>query len=130
MELSEKIRFMRMFKGWSQEEMAERLGMVVGGYAKIERGETDVNLSRLQQIAGIFGIELSHLIGLSEKNVFNVIENCNNHSLLSNVNVSVPESELKTQLEKAQLLIEQQTKEIFYLKEIIELMKKSSAINS
>ncbi|MEN9460469.1 MAG: hypothetical protein RIS84_489 [Pseudomonadota bacterium] len=129
MELSEKIRFMRMFKGWSQEEMAEKLGMVVGGYSKIERGETDVNLSRLQQIAGIFGIELSHLIGLSEKNVFNVIENCNNH-ILSNISVSVPESELKTQLEKAQLIIEQQTKEIFYLKEIIELMKKSSAVNS
>jgi transcriptional regulator with XRE-family HTH domain len=118
-----------MFKGWSQEEMAEKLGMVVGGYSKIERGETDVNLSRLQQIAGIFGIELSHLIGLSEKNVFNVIENCNNH-ILSNISVSVPESELKTQLEKAQLIIEQQTKEIFYLKEIIELMKKSSAVNS
>jgi transcriptional regulator with XRE-family HTH domain len=124
MELCEKIRFMRMFKGWSQEEMAEKLGMVVSGYAKIERGETDVNFSRLTQIANLFGIELSNLIGLNEKNVFNVVENSNYYSPLSNVTVSIPESEFKIQLEKFQIIVEQQNKEIAYLKEIIELMKK------
>ncbi len=128
MELSEKIRFMRMFKGWSQEEMAEKLGMVVSGYAKIERGETDINLSRLKQIANIFGIELSLLIGLSEKNVFNLVENYNNHNNASYIQVGSSEMEtIKQELEKSRLLNEQQAKEITYLKEIIELMKKTSS---
>jgi transcriptional regulator with XRE-family HTH domain len=128
MELYEKIRFMRMFKGWSQEETAEKLGMAVSGYAKIERGETDMSVSRLTQIANLFGIELSNLIGLNEKNVFNIMASCNEHSLLLNVNVSTPESEFKIQFEKAQLVIERQTNEIAYLKEIIELMKRANPI--
>lgn len=88
MEINEKIRFMRIFKGWSQEEMAEKLAMTVSGYAKIEQGKTDINFSRLRQIANLFEINLSDLIGLSEKNVFNVRGNCHNHSVLSNVNIS------------------------------------------
>jgi len=35
----EQLKAVRIFKGWSQEKMAEKLG-----YAKIERGETGVNL--------------------------------------------------------------------------------------
>jgi transcriptional regulator with XRE-family HTH domain len=49
-----KIRIMRQQKGWSQEEMAEKLYMSVNGYANIERGETDVKIYRLQQIANVF----------------------------------------------------------------------------
>jgi len=124
MELYDKIKFMRMFKGWSQEDMAEKLEMAVSGYAKIEQGKTDINFSRLQQIANLFGIELSDLIGLSDKNIFNVIENCNNQSVLSNFNVSTLESDVKQEIEKLRLINEQQAKEITYLKEIISLLKK------
>lgn len=42
MNLSEKLKFMRMFKGLSQEQVAEQLGLSTVGYGKIERGETDV----------------------------------------------------------------------------------------
>jgi transcriptional regulator with XRE-family HTH domain len=124
MEIYDKIKFMRMFKGWSQEDMAEKLEMAVSGYAKIEQGKTDINFSRLQQIANLFGIELSDLIGLSKKNVFNVIENCNNQSVLSNFNVSTQNSDIKQEMEKLHLINEQQAKEITYLKEIISLLKK------
>lgn len=118
---------MRLFKGWSQEEMAEKLEMAVSGYAKIEQGKTDINFSRLQQIADLFGIELADLIRLSEKNVLNVIDNFNDNknSVLSNISVSTPESDVKQEIEKLRLLNEQQTKEISYLKEIIDhLLKK------
>ena len=124
MEIYDKIKFMRMFKGWSQEDMAEKLEMAVSGYAKIEQGKTDVNFSRLQQIATIFGIELSDLIGLSEKNVFNVIGNSYDNSISSNISVSTLEYDVKQEIEKLRLIIEQQAKEITYLKEIISLLKK------
>lgn len=118
---------MRLFKGWSQEEMAEKLEMAVSGYAKIEQGKTDINFSRLQQIAKIFEIELADLIRLSERNVLNVIDNFNDNqnSVLSNITVSTPEFDAKQEIEKLRLLNEQQTKEISYLKEIIDhLLKK------
>jgi transcriptional regulator with XRE-family HTH domain len=68
----EKIRFLRQAKGWTQEEVADKLKMSQNGYGSIERGETDVNLSRLEQIADLFGIKLSELLGLDEEAVFNL----------------------------------------------------------
>ena len=44
MKTHEKIRAIRELNQWSQEEMAEKLKMSVGGYAKIERGDSSVNL--------------------------------------------------------------------------------------
>ncbi|AHG80266.1 DNA-binding protein [Mannheimia varigena USDA-ARS-USMARC-1388] len=38
MNVNEKVRFLREARGWSQEEMAERVGFSVHGYSKIERG--------------------------------------------------------------------------------------------
>ena len=70
MAVHEKIKFIRQLKGWSQEDMAEKLAMSINGYGSIERGETNVNLSRLEQIAQLFGMELSELVALNEKSVF------------------------------------------------------------
>ena len=50
METHEKIRLIRELNKWSQEEMAEKLAMSAGGYAKIERGETQLNIPRLEQL--------------------------------------------------------------------------------
>jgi len=136
MELVSKIKFMRMFKGWSQEEMAEKLDMTLGGYAKLERGETDINYSRLQQIANIFGIDLVQLIELNDKNVFNVIGNhddlnkknqkiVNYYSLESSVNYySLDSSETKNKVEELFLIVKQQMQEIERLKMVIELAEQ------
>ncbi|MDM8566852.1 helix-turn-helix transcriptional regulator [Candidatus Halobeggiatoa sp. HSG11] len=128
MKINEKIRFIRELKGWSQEEMAEKLNMSSGGYANIERGGTDIQYSRLEQISKILDTKLSELTDLEEKNfqVFlagNDIEN--------QVTIHPSDTQLQHQLEKAQLTIKQQQQEILYLKqevinlkEIIELIKK------
>lgn len=70
MDVNWKIRIMREIKNWTQEEMAEKLGMSHNGYAKIERGETKLYLEKLNQIAQIFNIDLSDLISDQEHNVF------------------------------------------------------------
>ena len=132
MEISERIKFMRTFKGWSQDEMAAKLHMAVSGYAKIERGETDIPFSRLKQIANTFEIELSHLIGLNEKNVFNVVGNSDTHDNSSTINVYPCEiAKFQHKNEKLQILIEQKDKEIALLqqqntdlREMISLLKK------
>lgn len=113
---------MRLFKGWSQEEMAEKLDMAVSGYAKIEQGKTDVNFSKLQKIAEMFGIELADLVGLNEKNVFNVIGNCNDYN--ASINIFIPESSLKQEISELRQLAEQQAQEIDSLKKVIHKKEK------
>lgn len=126
MQLHEKICLLRKIKGWSQEEMADKLQMSVHGYANIERGETDVQLSRLEQISQVFGVELQNLFGMNDRVVFNLTNTSHDQSSQNNFQFLMAQRELEHELEKARLLIEQQNKEIKYLKEIIELMKTQS----
>ncbi len=128
MDLPKKLKFIRLVKNWTQEDIAEKLDISTHAYAKIERGETDVNFSRLQQIAQVMEIGLSQLFGLDEKNVISG----DNNTQCQNVNSPSTELiECKHELEKANLIIEQQQKEIDYLKQqvndfrdIINLLKK------
>ncbi len=125
MSLHEKIQFMRTLRGWSQEEMAEKLSMSVSGYAKIERGGTDIPLSRLEQIAQMLGIELQNLFNPEGKVLINLGEiNGASSCYVHTCNVTKSGKEFEHEIEKLHLIVEQQAKEINYLKEIIELMKK------
>lgn len=89
MNVNEKVRFLREARGWSQEEMAERVGLSVHGYSKIERGETQLNLSRLRQICEVLNYDMLELMTLGEKNVVYFQESGNNHS----INIINPTSE-------------------------------------
>lgn len=40
MELAEKLKFFRTLKGWTQENLAEKLGISTYAYAKIEQGNS------------------------------------------------------------------------------------------
>jgi transcriptional regulator with XRE-family HTH domain len=129
MSVHEKIRIIRKAKGLTLEEVAHQLGMSTNGYGDIERGATDVNLSRLEQISQLFDMELSELIDLNEKNVFNILGTQNTGSIGTQNHCTVTSDsteqlQLKSILENQQLIIEQQTQEIAYLKEIIALMKR------
>ncbi|MEZ5673021.1 MAG: helix-turn-helix transcriptional regulator [Thiotrichaceae bacterium] len=75
MQVHEKIKIIRLCRDWSQEEMAAKLGYSPNGYAKIERGETDIKVEKLEKIAEILGIELQQLLNLNDKNIFNIIDN-------------------------------------------------------
>jgi transcriptional regulator with XRE-family HTH domain len=123
MKINEKIRLMRQLKEFSQEEMAEKLGLSLNGYANIERGETDVQMSRLQQIAQIFDMDLLELFNYGEKTITCLIGNNNLCSNNVNCKDTGYSKEAYFEIQKLQLIVEQQLKEIAYLKEIIELTK-------
>lgn len=57
-----RIRAHRHQRGWSQELLARKLNITVAGVSKIETGATDINLSRLEQIASVFGLAIVELI--------------------------------------------------------------------
>lgn len=73
----ETIRELREQNDWTQEQVAEKLGITRNGYAKIERGESMPNLERLNDIATLFGVEVTEL--LDNKNfICQIIDNNSN----------------------------------------------------
>ncbi len=119
MQVHEKIRLFRKVKGWTQEQMAECLEMSLHGYANIERGETDVQFSRLEQISQVLGIQLRDLIEIDEKNVLNNIASPNSHNYINS-----SAKNLEHELEKASLIIAQQNQEIENLKQQISQLQE------
>lgn len=139
MAVHEKIKFIRQLKGWSQEDMAEKLAMSLNGYGSIERGDTNVNLSRLEQIAEIFGIELAELVGLNEKSIFYMSgnnatgqhkqENCVINFMDKDSQQETLQHEialLKLQIESRDKELVARDTEIASLKKIISLLEASS----
>ena len=125
MEVHDKIRVMREINQWSQEEMAEKLSMSPNGYAKIERGQSSINLDKLQQIANVFNIDMGELITSQDKSFFfSIGDHSNNNSYFGASNMLAAENEkLNSLLEMKDTLLAQKDAEIMALKEIIELLK-------
>lgn len=116
MEVNDKIRRMRELNSWSQEEMAERLGMSTNGYAKLERGETSLNIPKLEKIAAIFNINLSDLLAINERSIVCLISENSQNS--SNYYGNHPNA-LQAQIEKLQLIIDHQQQTLILKEQLI-----------
>ncbi|WP_118794400.1 helix-turn-helix domain-containing protein [Haemophilus haemolyticus] len=125
MKVHDKIRVMREINQWSQEEMAEKLSMSPNGYAKIERGQSSINLDKLQQIANVFNIDMGELITAQDKSFFfSIGDHTNNNSYFGVSNILAAENKkLNSLLAMKDTLLAQKDDEIKALKEIIELLK-------
>ena len=64
--LAKNIRALRQQYGWSQGDIASKLGISIPAFSKIETGVTDVNLSRLEQIAAVFSVPVVKLLATDE----------------------------------------------------------------
>ena len=93
MTIGHKIKKIRELKNYTQEHLADKLGMSLTGYGKIERDETDIPFSRLHQIAEVLGVSVEDVVGFDEKNVFNLTHNKFKDFIVNN-NVSPKEREL------------------------------------
>jgi len=132
MSVNEKIRSIRETKGLTQEQVAEKAGISASVYGDIERGENDPKLSKLEKIAEAFEIELSELVDLSDKGNLNVSfshqRNTNtthqNHVYVGSCAAELKEQKLINELKDKELAMQQ--REIAYLKELNELLKKQS----
>ena len=63
MEIGEKIRYARLQKGYSQENMADFLGISTSAYGDIERNKTELTISRAKKLANILKISILELLG-------------------------------------------------------------------
>lgn len=79
-----KIKELREAQHLTQADMAEKLGLSVTGYAKIERGQSQIKPDRLQQIANIFNVSVQELMSPKDDAMIvlnNSNDNFNNSSL-------------------------------------------------
>lgn len=125
MSVQDSIRIQRNIRQWSQEEMAEKMDLTAGGYAKIERGETKLSFDKLQKIAQIFEVDVVDLLESGNKNVFLMSENSQHSS-----NYYGNNENLVSEIEKLKLMISHQTEllkqkeiELDHLRKIISLLE-------
>jgi transcriptional regulator with XRE-family HTH domain len=104
-----KIKQIRELKNFTQEYMAQQLGLSTRAYSKIETGETQLTINRLNEISAILGVQPMEVLGFDDKKVFNFY----NSNDINNVkNMNMPEK-----------LIQQYEETIQSLKEQIQLLK-------
>ncbi len=124
MPIHEKIRLIRQAKGWTQDEVAEKLELSLNAYGEIERGNSDIRLSRLEQIANLFEVDAVDLLGATEINTFHFINSTgtqNNHNYSANGQTEIEKLQLMLQLKDKE--IELRDEKIRHLSDVVELLK-------
>ena len=80
----QQLQLLRLEKNLTQEQMSEKLNLSTSAYCKIEYGETDLTLTRLDKIAKVLGISALSLFNHIDKNMNpdtdNSYKNSNNDS--------------------------------------------------
>lgn len=62
LQLGQKIRYERVKRGLSQEELEEKSGVSRRTISEIERGNADIRYTNLFQIAEAFQLQISELL--------------------------------------------------------------------
>lgn len=109
------MRQLRKQKDYTQDNMAAELDITPGAYAKIERGETDPSVTRLQKIAEILGVEITYFFSNSPVNQY--LE----HSPQPSYGYAS-----KTELEQLAELVKQLSRDLDKLKQQLGKRKKGA----
>ena len=130
LKIGKEIKKLRTVNDMTQEQAAEGLHLDRNAYGEIERGKTDIHLSRLVQIANFFEVEIEELVGKKTKALFNVTGTSNTQSYNQCNEYNGVTSEvfsLQHELEKAQLQIEHLGKELDNHQKIIKLLEEKTS---
>jgi transcriptional regulator with XRE-family HTH domain len=65
------IKLIRELKNFTREYVAAELNMSTSGYGKIERGEVDLTLTKLEKIASVLNVSLEFIFKFDVNNLFN-----------------------------------------------------------
>jgi transcriptional regulator with XRE-family HTH domain len=108
-----KLKQLRELKNYTQEYMAQQLGLSTRAYSKIETGETQLTINRLNEISSILGIDPIEALGFDHQNVFN---NCTQEGNIGINHINIPDK-LIEQYEKR---IEQLESEVMFLRVLVK----------
>ncbi|SDT14804.1 Helix-turn-helix [Mucilaginibacter mallensis] len=92
----ENIKILRLHYRWSQRYVASQLGISTSAFSNIENGFTDINLSRLEQIARVLKVRLVELVAIYDPYAEDKNEASNTlYKTLADRNVEVEELQFK-----------------------------------
>ncbi len=94
MDILEKIKALRLQKRLSQLDVAEALAISQSAYAQLESGKTEITLTRVEQLAKLFGMTAIELLQYGEEKP----------QIVDNEKVKVLENRIK-ELEKDLVLL-------------------------
>lgn len=62
LEIKDKIKSIRELKNYTQNYLADQLGISQAAYSKIEKGVTDLSFNKLEEIAVILEVDLEDIL--------------------------------------------------------------------
>ena len=80
------IRKLREKKGFSQEYVAQELGINQSTYGKLERENTKISIDRLLRISEILEEDVINLLDSNPQNTFHQTNQGNGYSYVENIN--------------------------------------------
>ncbi len=131
MTIQDNIRYAREMQNLTQEEMAEYLNMTASGYAKIERGMTQLKFEKLEKIAQIFNMDVVELLQLGGSgDIVIQLPNNSGDNATANYYYLNANEKLTTEIEKLNIQIEYQAQLLANKDELIaEKDKQIQALN-
>lgn len=111
-QIGEKIRQIRELKGFSQEYIAQELGITQRAFSKIERNEVKIDWNKIEKLAIIFEMEPTDLISFDDNLIFN---NCTQSGKSNTINNYIPDQ----LIEQYEARIKQMEEEILFLRGLI-----------
>lgn len=103
--IEEKIRNMRELKNFTQEYMAEKLGITQAGYSKIESGATKLTYNKIEEISKVLGVQSEELLAFDSQKYFNSFNNVKGNNNGS-VTIQVEDGDVKNLYEDKIRLLE------------------------
>ena len=120
--VANKIKNLRKAKGYSQEEVAERLSISQSAYARIERGESHSWAAHLEKLSEIFEVKPEELLS-DDSNNFNNQEQKGGMAFQFVGTINTINSLSEKLIEQYEVRIAELKEEVASLKEEIKLLK-------
>lgn len=67
MEFSQIVKSLRLERGWSQQEVADRVGLNKMTISQYENGKRKPSFEVIEALAEIFHVDMNYLLGYSDK---------------------------------------------------------------
>lgn len=121
MEFKDVFRNLRLERGWSQAEVAEKLGITKVTVSQYESGKRKPSFERIESISDLFHVDMNYLLGFTDKINRPAGDQTDNKTYSKYLAVDVDEIGLVTAWRKAD---EQTRRIVAYALKIGEAMEK------
>ncbi len=116
LEIGRNIRRIREIKNYTQEAVADMIGLSVTAYGDIERGKSDVNFARLADIAKALDVKEEDIVAFGST-VYNSTFNNHENAKYNNNTVGVSNNTYTIDKEVFDKMMKDKDDEIAFLRE-------------